>query len=134
MRREYGERMTDSLRRLHDAVKASRDLDPAVSKTARLLRAGPAKNAKKVAEEAVEVALAAIANDRKEVILESADVLYHLVVLWVEAGVLPKEVWTELERREKLLGIAEKLPKMPLVKPTRLLRPTQERKRRARAR
>jgi phosphoribosyl-ATP pyrophosphohydrolase len=85
--------MTDSLRRLHDAVRDSRNADPAVSRTARLLRAGTAKISKKVAEEAVEVALAAMANDRKEVVRESADLLYNLVVLWVEAGVPPKDVW-----------------------------------------
>ena len=104
--------MSDSLRRLHDAVRESRGADPSVSRTARLLRAGPSKISKKVAEEAVEVALAAMAGDRKEVIRESADLLYNLVVLWVEAGVPPKEVWAEMERREKLLGIAEKLPKI----------------------
>ena len=45
------------------------------------------------------------------VIRESADLLYNLVVLWVASGVHPKDVWTEMERRERLLGIAEKLPK-----------------------
>lgn len=104
--------MTDSLRRLHDAVSNLRNADPAGSKTARLLHAGPAKNAKKVAEEAVEVALAAMARDRNEVVRESADLLYHLVVLWVESGVLPREVWDEMARREELMGIAGKLPKV----------------------
>lgn len=127
--------MTDSLRRLHDAVCASRDRDPTISRTARLLRAGPSKNAKKVAEEAVEVALASIASDKKEVVLESADLLYHLVVLWVEAGVAPKEIWAEMERREKLMGIAEKPPKLPLAKPAAQSHaPVADRKRRQRAR
>ncbi len=127
--------MTDSLRRLHEAVRDSRNADPAVSRTARLLRAGPAKISKKVAEEAVEVALAAMANDRKEVIRESADLLYNLVVLWVEAGVPPKEVWAEMERREKLLGIAEKLPKVPAPKSVpRIERPQAVRKRGQRVR
>jgi phosphoribosyl-ATP pyrophosphohydrolase len=127
--------MTDSLRRLHDAVRDSRNADPAVSRTARLLRAGPAKISKKVAEEAVEVALAAMANDRKEVVRESADLLYNLVVLWVEAGVPPKDVWAEMERREKLLGIAEKLPKAPARKSVRQIeRPQAARKRGQRVR
>jgi phosphoribosyl-ATP pyrophosphohydrolase len=103
--------MSDSIRRLDAAVRASRDQDPTVSRTARLLKAGPLKVAKKVAEEAAEVALEAVAGNREEVIRESADLLYHLVVLWVEAGVLPKDVWCEMDRREKLLGIAEKPPK-----------------------
>jgi phosphoribosyl-ATP pyrophosphohydrolase len=127
--------MTDSLRRLHDAVRDSRNADPAVSRTARLLRAGPAKISKKVAEEAVEVALAAMANDRKEVIRESGDLLYNLVVLWVEAGVPPKDVWAEMERREKLLGIAEKLPKVPARKSvSQIERPQAARKRGQRVR
>lgn len=127
--------MNDSILRLHDAVRASRDRDPSVSRTARLLRAGPAKNSKKVAEEAVEVAIAAVSRDRKEIVLESADLLYHLVVLWVEAGVEPKEIWAELERREKLQGIAEKLPKVSLSKSPASTRASGDaRKRRARAR
>jgi phosphoribosyl-ATP pyrophosphohydrolase len=125
--------MSDSLRRLHDAVRGSRDADPSVSRTARLLRAGPSKISKKVAEEAVEVALAAMAGDRKEVIRESADLLYNLVVLWVEAGVPPKEIWAEMERREKLLGIAEKLPKVAAPKSVPQI-DRAERKRRQRVR
>lgn len=45
------------------------------------------------------------------VVRESADLLYNLVVLWVHAGIKPDEVWAEMRRRERLLGIAEKLPK-----------------------
>lgn len=127
--------MNDSILRLHDAVRASRDRDPSVSRTARLLRAGPTKNSKKVAEEAVEVAIAAVSRDRKEIILESADLLYHLVVLWVEAGVQPKEIWDELERRERLQGIAEKLPKVSVKQPSTASRTSGDtRKRRARTR
>jgi phosphoribosyl-ATP pyrophosphohydrolase len=103
--------MSDSLERLYEAVCASRGKDPAISRTARLLKAGPRKIAKKVAEEAAEVALEAVTGRRNEAIQESADLLYHLVVLWVEAGVSVKEIWNEMDRRERLLGIAEKLPK-----------------------
>jgi phosphoribosyl-ATP pyrophosphohydrolase len=128
--------MTDSIRRLYDGVRAARGLDPSLSRTARLLRAGPRKIAKKVAEEATEVALEAAAGNRNEVIRESADLLYHLVVLWVEAGVQPKDIWAEMERREKLFGIAEKLRKTPLVEPSpRDVPPVRlERARRRRAR
>jgi len=126
--------MSDSLRRLYEAVRESRNSDPSVSRTARLLRAGPAKISKKVAEEAVEVALAAMANDKKEVVRESADLLYNLVVLWVQAGVLPKDVWAEMERREKLLGIAEKLPKIPAPKSVPQIERLAARKRRQHAR
>ena len=103
--------MTDSLDRLHQAVMAARSADPASSRTARLLRAGHSKMAKKLAEEAVEVVIDAMHGDSGAVVRESADLLYNLVVLWVASNVHPKDVWTEMERRERLLGIAEKLPK-----------------------
>jgi phosphoribosyl-ATP pyrophosphohydrolase len=103
--------MTDSLDRLHQAVVAVRRADPDRSRTAKLLQGGRAKMAKKVAEEAVEVVIDAMSGQRESVIKESADLLYNLVVLWVAAGVRPQEVWTEMERRERLFGLAEKIPK-----------------------
>ena len=103
--------MTDSLDRLHQAVVAAQGADPATSRTARLLRAGRGKMAKKLAEEAVEVVIDAMNGHTEAVVKESADLLYNLVVLWVAAGVHPKDVWTEMDRRERLFGIAEKLPK-----------------------
>ena len=78
---------------------------------ARLLRAGRAKMAKKLAEEAIEVVIDAMNGQTDAVVKESADLLYNLVVLWVAAGVHPKDVWAEMDRRERLMGIAEKLPK-----------------------
>ena len=68
--------------------------------------------AKKLAEEAVEVVIDAMHGHNDAVVRESADLIYNLVVLWVSAGVQPQEVWDEMARREKLLGIAEKMPKM----------------------
>jgi phosphoribosyl-ATP pyrophosphohydrolase len=109
--------MSDSLERLYLAVIAAKDLDPAVSRTARLFQRGTAKMAKKLAEEAVEVALDAVGGDSGAVVRESADLLYHLAVLWASAGVQPEDVWREMERRERLLGIAEKLPKSPVKVP-----------------
>ena len=103
--------MGDSLERLYDAVIAAKDADPATSRTARLLRAGRSKMAKKLAEEAVEVVIDAMHGQTEAVIKESADLMYNLVVLWVAAGIKPKEVWSEMDRRERLFGIAEKLPK-----------------------
>ena len=107
----YSARMTDSVERLYGAVIAAKHADPSRSRTARLLRAGRAKMAKKLAEEAVEVVIDAMHGSRDAVVKESADLIYNLVVLWVAAGVQPKEVWKEMERRERLMGIAEKLPK-----------------------
>jgi phosphoribosyl-ATP pyrophosphohydrolase len=103
--------MSDSLDRLYAAVLAARNADPATSRTARLLRAGRGKMAKKLAEEAVEVVIDAMHGHTDAVVRESADLLYNLVVLWVASGIHPKDVWAEMAHREKLLGIAEKLPK-----------------------
>jgi phosphoribosyl-ATP pyrophosphohydrolase len=109
--------MSDSLERLYLAVLAAKDLDPAASRTARLYQRGTAKMAKKLAEEAIEVAIDAVNGDTEAVIRESADLLYNLSVLWVDAGVRPTDVWREMERREHLLGIAEKMPKSPVKLP-----------------
>src|SRR5262252_5575115 len=103
--------MADSLDRLYQAVQAARTADPAKSRTARLLRAGRPKMAKKLAEEAVEVVIDAMHGHSDAVVRESADLLYNLVVLWVASNVHPKDVWSEMERRERMLGIAEELPK-----------------------
>jgi phosphoribosyl-ATP pyrophosphohydrolase len=88
--------MTDSVARLYDAVIAVRGSDPEKSRTARLLRAGRAKMAKKLAEEAVEVVIDAMHGQPEAVVRESADLLYNLVVLWVHAGVRPEQVWAEM--------------------------------------
>ena len=105
--------MADSVERLHDGVIAAKNGDPARSRTARLSRSGRPKIAKKLAEEAVEVVIDAVNGNRDAVIKESADLIYNLVVLWVASGVAPKDVWKEMERRERLFGIAEKLLKEP---------------------
>lgn len=109
--------MSDSLERLYLAVLAARDLDPAISRTARLFQRGPSKMAKKLAEEAIEVVIDAVNGDSEAVVRESADLLYNLTVLWASAGVRPEDVWREMARREDMLGIAEKLPKSPMKLP-----------------
>lgn len=103
--------MSDLIQRLYLAVLAAKDLDPAVSRTARLFQRGPSKMAKKLAEEAVEVVIDAVTGKPDAVIRESADLLYNLTVLWAACGITPDDVWREMERREDMLGIAEKLPK-----------------------
>ena len=103
--------MSDSLDRLYQAVLAARTADPAISRTARLLRAGKGKMAKKLAEEAVEVVIDTMHGNNDAVVRESADLVYNLMVLWVAAGIHPKDVWAEMDRRERLFGIAEKVPK-----------------------
>jgi len=103
--------MTDSVDRLYKAIVAAKELDPGVSRTARLLRRGHAKMAKKLAEEAIEVVIDAMQGDGQAVVRESADLIYNLAVIWAASGVRPEEIWAEMDRRERLLGIAEKLPK-----------------------
>ena len=98
----------DVMDRLWSVVMSRRDADPAVSHSARLLSRGPAKVAQKFGEEAVECLIEATLGNHDALVAESADVLYHLIVVWVSAGVSPDEVWTELQRREGISGIVEK--------------------------
>jgi phosphoribosyl-ATP pyrophosphohydrolase len=105
--------MTDSVDRLYKAIVAAKELDPGVSRTARLLRRGRAKMAKKLAEEAIEVVIDAMRGDAPAVVRESADLIYNLAVVWAAAGVRPQDIWAEMDRRERLFGLAEKLPKSP---------------------
>ncbi|MFN3686246.1 phosphoribosyl-ATP diphosphatase [Salinarimonas sp.] len=97
------------IERLHAAL-AGPDLPP---RTRALLASGRAKKLRKLVEEATEVALDAQRGDRGGVVRESADLLYHLAVVWHDAGIDPHEVWTEMARRAWRLGLAEKLPKAP---------------------
>lgn len=97
------------LRRLWDTVEARRQSgDAAQSHSARLLARGTPKVAQKLGEEAVECVIEAIQGNRAATVVESADLLYHLIVVWVDAGIAPEEVWAELERREGISGIVEK--------------------------
>lgn len=96
------------LDRLWNVVNDRRDADPAVSHSARLLSRGTAKVAQKFGEEAVECLIEAVGRNRGALVAESADVLYHLIVMWVDGGVRPDEVWAELQRREGVSGVAEK--------------------------
>ena len=108
--------MIDSIDRLYQAVAAARSADPATSRTARLFHSGRGKMVKKLVEEATEVGIDALDENSEAVIKESADLVYNLVVLWASAGIEPRHVWAEMQRRERLFGIAEKLPK-PATKP-----------------
>ena len=98
----------DTLERLYETIKSRKGGDPAVSHTAKLFAKCRAKIAQKMGEEAVELAIAAVAETREEVISESADLVFHLLVLWAECGVTIEDVRAELRRREGLSGIEEK--------------------------
>ena len=97
------------LERLWQTVEQRRVAgDVEASHSARLMARGTAKVAQKLGEEAVECVIEATQGHRDATILESADLLYHLIVVWVDAGIRPEEVWAELQRREGISGIAEK--------------------------
>jgi phosphoribosyl-ATP pyrophosphohydrolase len=98
--------------RLYDALDCVDEHEN--PRTAHLLASGRAKIAQKVIEEAGEIALEAVRHRPRRVIRESADLVYHLVVLWHDCGIAPDEVWAEMRRRADKLGIAEKLPKETL--------------------
>jgi phosphoribosyl-ATP pyrophosphohydrolase len=96
------------LDRLWATVQSRKNASPDESHSARLLSRGTAKVAQKFGEEAVECLIEAVAGRPTALISESADVLYHLMVLWVDAGLRPEQIWAELARREGVSGIAEK--------------------------
>jgi|SRR5947209_10390447 len=98
--------------RLSHAVQDVRAGTRTSARTTKLLAGGTPKMAQKVIEEAAEVGIEAIRGDRKALISESADLIYNLVVLWTEHGIAPADVWQEMDSREALLGMAEKLPKV----------------------
>ena len=98
----------DALARLWRTVEARRGGDPETSYTAKLLGRGRAKIAQKLGEEAIEAVIEGAAGNRERLTGESADLLYHLLVLWAAVGVSPDEVGAELARREGVSGIAEK--------------------------
>ena len=96
------------LDRLWSVILDRRTADPAVSHSARLLSRGVPKVAQKFGEEAVECLIEAVGGNAQALVAESADVLYHLLVLWAAGSVEPAMVWAELERREGVSGVAEK--------------------------
>lgn len=97
-----------TLERLAATIAARKDADPKSSWTAKLLAKGPDKCAEKFGEEAVEAIIAAVRNDRAELIAESADVLFHLLVMLQSRNIEFSDVLAELERREGFSGIDEK--------------------------
>lgn len=104
------------LDRLYDQVMARKGGDPSKSYTAKLFTEGVPKCAKKVGEEAVEVGIAALAGTAKERVAESADLLYHLCVLWAAAGIDPNDVYAELAARESRSGLDDKAARKGIVR------------------
>lgn len=100
--------LATALAQLFATIDARKDADPETSYTAKLLAKGPARIAKKLGEEGVEAALAGALKDKQELAAESADLLYHLAVLWVSVGVTPDDVAAILAQRHGTSGLEEK--------------------------
>jgi phosphoribosyl-ATP pyrophosphohydrolase len=99
---------THPIDRLFALIASRKTGDPNTSYTAKLLAKGRLKCAKKLGEEAIETCLAAVAQDKTALTNESADLLYHLLVLWVACDVAPDEVYAALAAREGRSGLEEK--------------------------
>jgi phosphoribosyl-ATP pyrophosphohydrolase len=97
-----------TLDRLWRTIQSRRGADPQNSYTARLFARGRAKIAQKLGEEAVETVIEGVGDNPAALVGESADLLYHLLVLWAATGVSPEDVAAELERREGSSGLGEK--------------------------
>ena len=97
-----------SLDRLFETITTRKTAASDQSYTAQLLSAGPEKPARKLCEEAAEVLIEAVKGDQPRLVSESADLLYHLLVIWAAADVSPEQVWAELDRREGVSGLVEK--------------------------
>lgn len=100
--------MTDILQKLEATIRERRDADPKDSYVASLRTKGRAKMAEKLGEEAVEAVIAAVQDDKADMIGEAADVLFHLMVLLADMDLSIDDVLAEIARREGLSGIAEK--------------------------
>jgi phosphoribosyl-ATP pyrophosphohydrolase len=98
----------DSLARLWATIEARRGASADTSYTAKLLAAGPAAAARKLGEESLEAVIEAVKGDAAALTRESADLLYHLLVLWAASGLSPTDVAAELTRRGGISGIEEK--------------------------
>ncbi|MFC3714370.1 phosphoribosyl-ATP diphosphatase [Sphingoaurantiacus capsulatus] len=97
-----------TLTELYAIIEARRGDDPATSYVAKSFAKGRAKLAQKVGEEAVETVIAAIEGDRDAIISESADLIFHLLMLWSDAGIAPADVTAALEKRRGTSGLEEK--------------------------
>ena len=100
--------MRATLHHLEQTIPQRRTADPTASYVAKLAAKGRAKIAQKVGEEAVETVIAAMADDRAGAVGESADLLFHLLMLLADLDIPLDNVLDELDRREGVSGIVEK--------------------------
>lgn len=106
--RQAGSAPAHVLDQLYVLIDSHKSADPGTSYAARLFSRGRQQIAKKLGEEAVEALIEGMRGDRPKLVVESADLLYHLLTLWAATNLKPKAIWTELARREGLSGVAEK--------------------------
>ena len=99
---------SEILERLYKVIQERRDGDAKKSYIAKRMQQGTAKIAQKVGEEAVETVIAAMLNDKKEIIGESADLIFHWLLLLADRGITIAEIMAELEHREGISGLDEK--------------------------
>ena len=99
---------THPIDRLFATIEARKDADPSLSYTAKLISEGRERCAKKLGEEAIETCIAAVGEDRAALAGESADLIYHLLVVWAACGLKPDEVYRALAAREGQSGLQEK--------------------------
>jgi phosphoribosyl-ATP pyrophosphohydrolase len=97
-----------TLSALYDVIESRKGGDPGSSYVAGLLKDGKGRIARKVGEEAIESMVAALADGKDALVAESADLVFHLMVLWAACGVVPEDVMAELKRREGTSGLEEK--------------------------
>jgi len=108
MTKEESSALGVAMARLWHTIETRRGAGPDSSYTAKLLAAGPAGIARKLGEESLEAVIEAVKGDSAALTLESADMLYHLLVLWAAVGLSPDDIAAELTRREGVSGIEEK--------------------------
>ena len=100
--------MINILEKLYTTIEARKGADKSVSYVAKLFHKGTLKIAQKVGEEAVETVIAAIAEDKEALVNESADLIFHLLILLADRGVKINEIVDELDRRMGISGLDEK--------------------------
>ena len=100
--------MSDNIKDLFETIKSRKGADPESSYTASLYAKGTAKIAQKVGEEAVETCIEALQGNKEKLAQESADLLYHLMVLWADQGLTPDDIYAVLQKRSGTSGHDEK--------------------------
>ncbi len=108
MSKHEAEVRAEVLERLFEVIEARKGADPESSYTAKLFGRGLKKITQKLGEESAETIIAGLVEDDEALAGESADLLYHLLVLWSARGLKPERVWAKLAEREGVSGLDEK--------------------------